>query len=57
VAVEIDGFEPEDNYFHLAPGASRTVRLVARAGAGVDRPKGVVQALNGDAPVSVPARG
>lgn len=45
VSVEVDGCEPDDNYFHLAPGAEKTVTFVRRAGQG--RPQGWVKALNG----------
>jgi beta-mannosidase len=27
IAIDVDGYEPEDAFFHLAPGQSRTVRL------------------------------
>jgi len=38
VAVDARGFEPSDNYFHLAPGATHTLRL---------RPLGPQTALSG----------
>jgi beta-mannosidase len=49
VRVTVDGCEPDDNYFHLAPGVEKTVTFVRRAGQG--RPQGWVQALNGRAPL------
>jgi beta-mannosidase len=46
VWIEADGFIPEDAYFHLAPGAERTVAL-RRATQGPARPlRGRVHALN-----------
>jgi beta-mannosidase len=44
VVVEVPGFAPSDSWFHLAPGASRTLTLVPEGGA--DRPTGHVRALN-----------
>jgi beta-mannosidase len=49
VAVTVEGCVPDDNYFHLAPGADKTVTLVRRKGQG--RPQGWVSALNGRGPV------
>jgi beta-mannosidase len=49
VRVTVDGCEPDDNYFHLAPGAVKTVTFLRRAGQG--RPQGWVQALNGRSPL------
>ncbi|MAB01162.1 MAG: beta-mannosidase [Stappia sp.] len=47
VAIDAPGYLPQDNWFHLAPGCERLVRLVAReempASAG---PSGSVRALN-----------
>ncbi|MET0334240.1 MAG: glycoside hydrolase family 2 protein [Rhizobacter sp.] len=45
VHIELDGHVPDDNQFHIAPGASRRVRLVARGGF-VSTIKGQVSALN-----------
>jgi beta-mannosidase len=43
VAVDVPGFEASDSWFHLSPGARRTLSLV-----GQDRkPYGTVRALNG----------
>jgi len=44
VVVEVPGFTPSDSWFHLAPGATRTLGLHADDGAG--RPAGHVRALN-----------
>ena len=43
VAIELEGYEPEDNYLHLPPGADRRVRLQAVA---ASRSAGSVRALN-----------
>jgi beta-mannosidase len=51
VAVDVPGFVADDNYFHVAPGGSRQVRL-RRAGATGD-PRGQVQALNARAPTRI----
>jgi beta-mannosidase len=51
VAVEAEGFTPDDNYLHLEPGEPR--RLVLRA-EDPDRPlRGSVSALNGPGPVPI----
>jgi len=44
VAIEAPGFVADDNYFHVAPGGQREIRL-RRVGATGD-PRGHVQALN-----------
>ncbi|EAV44806.1 beta-mannosidase protein [Roseibium aggregatum IAM 12614] len=50
VAVDVPGFEPEDNWFHLAPGETRRVRLRQVEGDvrsdGQTAPKGHLVALN-----------
>ena len=43
VAVDIPGFRPEDSWFHLAPGTTRTLGLVSVGG---EQPQGYVRALN-----------
>jgi beta-mannosidase len=47
VVVEIPGFVPSDSWFHLAPGATRTVTLEPGPGSG--RPTGLVRAVNAQA--------
>jgi len=44
VVVEVPGFVPSDSWFHLPPGATRTVTLLRSDGA--ERPSGLVRALN-----------
>jgi len=44
VHIDCPGFMPEDDWFHLAPGAVRTIRLFARAGASA--PQTEISALN-----------
>jgi beta-mannosidase len=53
VAVAIDGYTPRDDYFHLAPGQTKTVRLHPRASNCSLSPSGTVTALNAAAPVRV----
>jgi beta-mannosidase len=48
VAIDIDGFRPDDNYFHLEPGETRRVGLRATARGAI--PRGHVTALNGRNP-------
>jgi beta-mannosidase len=51
VAVDAPGFTPRDSWFHLAPGATRTIRL---RGDDPDRdPRGEVRALNSRTPVPI----
>jgi beta-mannosidase len=51
VAVEAEGFVPEDNYFHLEPGDPR--RIVLRAEVPGRPLRGRVSALNGTASISL----
>jgi beta-mannosidase len=51
VHVEDERFRAEDEWFHLAPGIERVVRLVARDSAPGAVPDGEVHALNGLSPV------
>jgi len=48
VSLDIDGFVPNDNHFHLAPGEERRVGLAwhERGGVPGHGPRGVVRALN-----------
>jgi beta-mannosidase len=48
VRVAADGWRPDDNYFHIAPGSTRTVML--RSGGQPGSVAGWVTALNGVAP-------
>jgi beta-mannosidase len=47
VVVEVPGFLATDSWFHLAPGATRSLSLLPRGEAG--RPAGLVRALNAQA--------
>jgi beta-mannosidase len=48
IEITDDHFVPEDNYFHLAPDATKTVRLrPSRSSIAADCPSGHVRALNG----------
>ncbi|CAM5396494.1 hypothetical protein MAUB1S_06750 [Mycolicibacterium aubagnense] len=44
VHIDVPGFRPSDNWFHLAPGDAKTVRLAALGN--VEKPTGGVSALN-----------
>ncbi|MBY6368098.1 glycosyl hydrolase 2 galactose-binding domain-containing protein [Rhodococcoides corynebacterioides] len=44
VCVDVDGFRPSDNWFHLAPGVPHTVTLVPTGRASA--PRGHVRAIN-----------
>ena len=46
VAIEVEGFLPTDNWFHLAPDSVKQVRLSPRAGTGpAARPTGDIRGL------------
>ena len=45
VVVEVPGFRPDDSWFHLAPGGSKTIALHPEVGANAS-PAGEVRALN-----------
>jgi beta-mannosidase len=48
VHLEFDGFEPDDDWFHLTPGRAKVLRLRARPGTATDaRPEGLVLAPGG----------
>jgi beta-mannosidase len=51
VAIEAEGFVPDDSYLHLEPGEPR--RLVLRAEVAGRRLRGRVSALNGSSPVAI----
>lgn len=53
VHLELDGFVPEDNHFHLAPGASRRVLAHRAAGAANGAVRGRLSALNADRVVTL----
>jgi beta-mannosidase len=55
IAIEAAGFEPEDAFFHLAPGSERSVRL--RRVSGTDPARGTVQPLNAETPTRFVSRG
>ena len=46
VCIEDAAFEPEDNWFHLAPGAARRIVLQPRDKVGAALPDGHVRAVN-----------
>jgi beta-mannosidase len=48
VRIEDAGFRPEDDWFHLAPGRDKIVRLTARAHAKAAAPRGLVAPLFGE---------
>ena len=50
VSVEDAALEPEDNWFHLAPGRAKRIRLTPRPDSEAPaRPSGLVRALYADA--------
>lgn len=51
VELEVRGYEPDDNYFHLAPGAPRQVEL--RPTGTATKPQGAARALNAHAAAKV----
>ena len=53
VAIDVDGFEPDDNYLSLEPGETRTVGLRAISSGPV--PRGRVSVLNGGDNVQINA--
>ncbi len=52
VALEVPGFMPSDNYFHLAPDEQRSIALEPMTAAAVLR-RGWVKALNGTSSLSI----
>jgi beta-mannosidase len=53
VALDVAGFVPSDSWFHLAPGATRSVTLVPVPDSEADRPRGSVRAVNARAESSL----
>jgi beta-mannosidase len=51
VAIELPAWRPDDNYFHLAPGETRSIALAPIAAP--SKARGVVTALNSDAAVRI----
>ncbi len=56
VSFDAEGFVPDDNYFHLAPGATATVTLRALAGPPPRALRGRVHALNLRTPARIEVR-
>ncbi|MCP8896607.1 glycoside hydrolase family 2 protein [Shinella daejeonensis] len=52
VMIEAKGFSPSDNWFHLAPGDVKTVRLTPLAPDRTGRPSGEIRGLGIEAAVS-----
>lgn len=53
VAIEAEGFVPSDNWFHLAPGSAKTIRLAPRAGSVPGaKPAGEIRGLGVEAVIS-----
>ena len=48
IAIDVDGFVPDDDHFHVAPGGERTVHLLRATAPTGPRPaaRGTLQALN-----------
>ena len=44
IAIDVPGFKPDDDFFHLAPGGVRTIRLTRSSGTRAIR--GTVRAVN-----------
>lgn len=55
VQLDIPGCQPSDNYFHLAPGSARLIKLHGQFKSG--NPKGMVSALNGQGSTKIGAIG
>jgi beta-mannosidase len=53
VALDVAGFVPTDSWFHLAPGATRSLTLVPLPGSEDARPRGSVRAVNARAESSL----
>jgi beta-mannosidase len=46
IAVDVEGFQPDDAYFHLPPGGERVIEL--RRVSGTHDPRGTLQPLNAE---------
>lgn len=55
VCVDVDGYEPHDSWFHLAPGTARRIALTD-VGAGGRDPSGHVRAVNAEARARIDKR-
>ena len=53
VRIEAPGFNADDDHFHLAPGATRTLSLRAAATTSAAAPQGFARALNSTAPAPI----
>lgn len=53
VQIEIDGWQPDDSWFHLLPGCTRSIRLRPRADVVHGPPRGEVTALNATRPTRI----
>lgn len=53
VQIHIDGWQPDDSWFHLLPGATRSVRLRPRPDVLPGPPRGEVDALNASHPTRI----
>ncbi len=54
VAIEIDGFRPSDNWFHLAPGNVKSIRLLPSAGTSPETtPHGTIRGIGAEAVISI----
>ncbi|MSP61016.1 MAG: glycoside hydrolase family 2 protein [Myxococcales bacterium] len=54
VAIEVEGFVPDDDHFHMAPGSERTIHLRrSRGSASGGAVRGVVQPLNAESATRV----
>ena len=55
MSVEVDGYEPSDNYFHMAPGEERLLLLrpLPQTGDRTAPPRGTVRALNAEVAATV----
>lgn len=49
VHIEDENFRTDDNWFHLAPGQTKRLKLIARTSKAF-KPDGEIRALNGDVP-------